>query len=248
MNMKSAFTLAEVLITLGIIGVVAAMSIPTLIANTSSAKFSSQFKKSFAVLNQAALMSQSQYDFDFAGASTACSTNGADDPKSVASVCALLNGTLAGGSYRDLSNYNLNQNGIYSTPIIKKEGMIAYQMADGSMFVFPKGAKSGCALEPGESVENNIWNLIDGGCYGYIDVNNVSMPNTEVNCGSDVIIGPYPSSPCVVAKNAAQMTDIYPVVYHDGTLEAATNAASYVLSGGGGKGSNLSIPPDQLCK
>ena len=31
--MKKGFTLAEVLITLGIIGVVAAMTIPTLIAN-----------------------------------------------------------------------------------------------------------------------------------------------------------------------------------------------------------------------
>ena len=61
---KKAFTLAEVLITLGIIGVVAAMSIPTLIANINSAKFSSQFKKSFATLNQAALMSQNHYDFD----------------------------------------------------------------------------------------------------------------------------------------------------------------------------------------
>ena len=33
---NAAFTLAEVLITLGIIGVVAAMTIPTLIANTRS--------------------------------------------------------------------------------------------------------------------------------------------------------------------------------------------------------------------
>ena len=31
--MKKAFTLAEILITLGIIGVVAAMTIPTLVAN-----------------------------------------------------------------------------------------------------------------------------------------------------------------------------------------------------------------------
>ncbi len=39
------FTLAEVLITLGIIGVVAAMTIPTLIANTNSQKYRAQFKK-----------------------------------------------------------------------------------------------------------------------------------------------------------------------------------------------------------
>nr|MBP7211932.1 type II secretion system protein [bacterium] len=38
MNKKSAFTLAEVLITLGIIGVVAAMTIPTLMNKTSEAQ------------------------------------------------------------------------------------------------------------------------------------------------------------------------------------------------------------------
>ena len=37
--MKKAFTLAEVLITLGIIGVVAAMTIPNLIANVNAHKF-----------------------------------------------------------------------------------------------------------------------------------------------------------------------------------------------------------------
>lgn len=40
---KKGFTLAEVLITLGIIGVVVAMTIPTLIQNANSAKFSAQY-------------------------------------------------------------------------------------------------------------------------------------------------------------------------------------------------------------
>lgn len=52
MKKRSGFTLAEVLITLGIIGVVAAMTIPTLIQNTNSAKFSAQFKKSVSTLSQ----------------------------------------------------------------------------------------------------------------------------------------------------------------------------------------------------
>lgn len=37
--MKKAFTLAEVLITLGIIGVVAAITLPTLIANYQKKSF-----------------------------------------------------------------------------------------------------------------------------------------------------------------------------------------------------------------
>lgn len=51
---KSGFTLAEVLITLGIIGVVAAMTIPTLVASLNHKVLESQFKKTYAELNVAA--------------------------------------------------------------------------------------------------------------------------------------------------------------------------------------------------
>lgn len=53
---KTAFTLAEVLITLGIIGVVAAMTIPTLIANHRAMVLKTQFKKSYSQLNQALVL------------------------------------------------------------------------------------------------------------------------------------------------------------------------------------------------
>lgn len=50
---KSAFTLAEVLITLGIIGVVAAMTMPTLIQNYKKHVYVGQLKTTISVLNQA---------------------------------------------------------------------------------------------------------------------------------------------------------------------------------------------------
>ena len=46
--MKKGFTLAEVLITLGIIGVVAAMTLPTVINNVQEKQFHSKFKKAYA--------------------------------------------------------------------------------------------------------------------------------------------------------------------------------------------------------
>ena len=48
MRKEFAFTLAEVLITLGIIGVVAAMTIPTLMTNIKSTQYLAQFKKSLS--------------------------------------------------------------------------------------------------------------------------------------------------------------------------------------------------------
>ena len=58
---KAAFTLAEVLITLGIIGVVAAMTIPTLISNYQEKQTVSQLTKVYATLTSAYQMMQAEY-------------------------------------------------------------------------------------------------------------------------------------------------------------------------------------------
>ncbi len=52
-KMKIGFTLAEVLITLGIIGVVAAITIPNMINNSKAAKLRSQFLKAHSSVQQA---------------------------------------------------------------------------------------------------------------------------------------------------------------------------------------------------
>lgn len=53
MKKRNAFTLAEVLIALVIIGVIASMTIPTLLNNTNSQEYRTALKKSIAVINQA---------------------------------------------------------------------------------------------------------------------------------------------------------------------------------------------------
>lgn len=50
---KKAFTLAEVLITLGIIGVVAGMTIPILMQNIQDAQLKTAWKKDYSVISQA---------------------------------------------------------------------------------------------------------------------------------------------------------------------------------------------------
>jgi len=53
---KHGFTLAEILITLTVIGVVAALTIPTLLQNTNQAELKTTWKRSFADLTQATEM------------------------------------------------------------------------------------------------------------------------------------------------------------------------------------------------
>ena len=64
----SAFTLAEVLITLGIIGLVAEMTIPTLMNNTRDKELKTAWKKAFSELSQANLqIIQENGGVDFSG-------------------------------------------------------------------------------------------------------------------------------------------------------------------------------------
>lgn len=58
---KAAFTLAEVLITLGIIGVVAALTLPSLIQNYHEKQRVTQLKKAYSVMQNAFLMAQEEY-------------------------------------------------------------------------------------------------------------------------------------------------------------------------------------------
>ncbi len=254
MTKKFGFTLAEVLITLGIIGVVAAMTIPNLIANTNSAKFRSQFKKTLSTLNQAGLMAQAQYDFDYAGTDTDCkvTTGGIANPESEMSFCSLLNGTLTGhtfvGSPRNLKRSNSGDTSGESIYSINKStpgytfslgnnysltSKVAYQLADGSLVVFPVNAR-GCTLELGQRISSATLSTSPlNGCIGFIDVNGVTLPNKEVTCGTTSTSGISTrnvETPCTVKNDAKHMTDIFPIVFHDATVEPASDAAKYVLT------------------
>ncbi len=58
---KFAFTLAKVLITLGIIGVVAAMTMPSLMANYQEKATVTRLKKAYSIISQAYLRAQEEY-------------------------------------------------------------------------------------------------------------------------------------------------------------------------------------------
>ncbi len=254
------FTLAEVLITLGIIGVVAAMTIPTLISNTNGAKFRSQFKKTLSTLNQAGLMSQAQYDFDYAGTTQKCGEAGAtttgegankkteagdpsvEHPDSAMSFCAILNGTLTGQTYigdptDETSGIKRSNNGAnatyawvgttYALPTLADT--ITYTLADGSIVGFNKEAK-GCELPVGTRM-NSAWITDHSECLGFIDVNGATLPNKEVTCSAEgVTTSNAVQTPCVVKNDANHMTDVFPIVFHDATVEPASNAAKYILT------------------
>lgn len=64
---KKGFTLAEVLITLGIIGVVAALTMPSIIANYQKKVISVRLKKFVSTFSQAYNMAISKYGIQLIG-------------------------------------------------------------------------------------------------------------------------------------------------------------------------------------
>ena len=269
MKKRFGFTLAEVLITLGIIGVVAAMTIPTLIQNTNSVKFATQFKKDISTLSQAALMAQAQYDIDYGMATVACGyqaatpavgtqgqegyqpateaagTGGADRivSGSAASICGILNTTLAGKTYLGLggavkSATNSGESYSWSTatgemPTLTGdyalENMHVYSLADGSLIGVSKEAKD-CTLELGQTIGDIGTQLPN--CVGFVDVNGTALPNKEVKCKTGETTELNPNTTCSVTTKSSDMGDIFPIVFHDGSVEPASNAAKAVLTRG----------------
>ena len=62
--MKKAFTLAEVLITLGIVGVIAALTLPSLITNYKVKVLEARFKEADALISQALLKTANEAGYD----------------------------------------------------------------------------------------------------------------------------------------------------------------------------------------
>ncbi len=226
---RFGFTLAEVLITLGIIGVVAAMTIPTLISNTNSAKFKSQYKKTLSTLNQAGLMATAQNDLDWATATAADSACTATE----GSFCSILSSTLSGATKYDSAGAIKMSDGstVYTPATISgiPTSLHYYQLADGSIVAYPSGSTTSCTWDATTATDTN-WSTLVSNCGGFIDVNGATLPNKAVKCSSSSGTVSNTVGSCTVRNNSADMGDTFPIVFHDGTVEPATDAARYVLN------------------
>ncbi len=218
MTKRFGFTLAEVLITLGIIGVVAAMTMPTLMNSTNGAQYKTAYKKALSVLSQAVVLNVALDDYDLSQ-TTSTTTN--DN----ASLYNLFNNRM--------NVVKTDGNAYTATPTSSnvkfgdKTSNYTLYFNDGITFTFPKNA-SNCT--EGNATTNAADNGTDGTpgyCYGVIDVNGEKNPNKLVNCdGKAWNAG---GEDCKVTNP----TDIYPVIMYDQTVLPATRAAEAVLYGAG---------------
>ena len=209
MTKRFGFTLAEVLITLGIIGVVAAMTMPTLMNSTNGAQYKTAYKKALSVLSQAVVLNVALDDYDLSQAtSTATGTNDASLYSLFYNRMNVVKTATTGTGWTASNNSNIKfaQNSNYTL-----------FFNDGITFTFKSNA--------GNCTEGNSGGTTTASkCYGVIDVNGEKNPNKEVKCDSGKT-----GDNCEVSNP----TDIYPVVMYDQTILPATRAGEAVLYGAG---------------
>ena len=236
----NAFTLAEVLITLGIIGVVAAMTMPTLMNQTNGAQYKAAYKKALSAISQGVTLNVALDGASFADAvaGTAGSTAKATgDVDTVASILAsrmnvvktttydgkgyTITGDIATGEHtctadeitKDGVCKGKKANEVVSTGTFTPDTSLFFN--DGSVFSF---ASSSAACSTDGNVANGKV------CYGVIDVNGAKGPNKVVKCDNGTGTA---NKPCT----AENPTDVYIVEFHDQTILPATDAAKAVLYG-----------------
>ena len=229
-NMRmSGFTLAEVLITLGIIGVVAAMTMPTLMNSTQGAQYKAAYKKALSAISQGVTLNVALDGSSFADA-VASAAAGSDAIDTENSIAGILNARMnivnaAGSRPADITVTN-------TSGVDLPEDLNTYlYFNDGSMFALTS-TDTLCTLEAAGGATVNV-------CEGYIDVNGDKGPNKVVQCdgGTGATATAKDSFDTAgnkteaTACNVGNPTDIYPVFFYDQTITPATNAAKAVLYG-----------------
>ena len=219
---KSGFTLAEVLITLGIIGVVAAMTMPTLMNQTNGAQFRTAYKKALSAISQAVTLNVALEEWNFAD--TTATSTGADD----LSIYSMLNKRMnvVRKETAAITGYNValksSDTALGNATAVGASNYTLF-FNDGIMLTFAQSNKE-CTMDETRGGSRAK------ACKGFIDVNGPTLPNKEVRCSA--ASGAVASSVgnCIVRNNASDMGDIFPVVFHDGTVEPITDAGRYVLN------------------
>jgi len=177
-NSRKGFTLAEVLVTLAIIGVVAALTIPTLIQNTNNQRYATSLKKVVSMLNQAIQLS--------------IANNGTD----LSSLAATPTGTTILGLLDDSLSY-------LKTDTTTADQAVIW-LADGSKIGFVGAASKTCGSAGVNLADPSASTALANMCYAIVDTNGDKGPNTlaSATSASDVYVLAI-NNTSVVPVNAA---------------------------------------------
>ena len=182
---KVGFTLAEVLITLAIIGVVAVLTLPALMSNTAEQQARTALKKMTNSLTQAASMNSAIAGFDFSGVSVTSSTADEDALTATGSLMAMFLDRLnVDRSLRFAPSGGTPAQG--TTPAAGPCGTdMAVYLKDGTAVYFTSTDTTNNAQTAGDQFRILADGVMDG-IPVIFDTNGVKGPNQVSNCSGDV--------------------------------------------------------------
>lgn len=239
-----AFTLAEVLITLVIIGVVAAITVPSLNSTTEKKENIVRYKKALSTVNQALNRNFALYGFNMASVDSNCISEDKDRADSIMSVCSIFNTTLlriSSYNYATLKTQSgklyyqeLYGKGTTSDTLIKEQGiqLYFYQMVNGGLFAFHSPHKGkdtipACSLM-GRTLKQALQDKdFQKYCVAWVDINGVKPPNKEVRCSDGKAHYGDTTEECTV--NLKDITDVFPIALYDTSAVPASAAAGAVI-------------------
>ena len=216
---KNGFTLAEVLITLAIIGVVATLTLPSLMANTAEQQAVTGFRKAMNTLNEAGQMNAALEGFDYGQlVSNVAPTAANAQPDENGQIPRTLWALLANRAQVDMTA---------STNAASHAGMGTN--CNQSVIIFRDG--TALCFTPNDANTNGA---ADATIHAWVDTNGVKAPNTASRCTA---------STC--AKNGRSINDQFRitlrgsiaipghVTYSNGVITEGTepedNAASWAM-------------------
>lgn len=202
-----AFSLAEVMIAMAVIGVVAALVIPTHFSGATTKAYKTLFKSTFEQIQQ--------------GLVTAANVN------KHAFVNVSSNDTLPNDAKYTIERFMQHHFGAkLITRNAAKDEIPEAQITNGKTFLMRNGAHI-------VFTQTSLANMDDDGCTNskpcdaYIDVNGNKGPNTIITCTTGEVSNDLDDA-CTITSDAVK--DIFPVVIKMDRIYPKTNAANYILN------------------
>ncbi len=220
--LKRAFTLAEVLITLTIIGIVAAITIPSVVANAHQQEFKTGLKKAVSSLDQAVALNiaiENETPYENSNLFTYLQRH----------MTVIRNSTT--GVHNGIANYNTSNGYGSSRSVVKnkafytKDGM-RYEVYEGTFpyRLYESGYTSwspgnGKCGDYGLKTQGNDMTNNNYPCVVMVDVNGDRKPHPIVNVNNDMWSDSYPS------PYGTTYTDIFTIlITKDGAIPYGTLA------------------------
>ena len=162
---KHGFTLAEVLITLASIGVVATITLPSLMSNTQEQQAVTAFRKAMNTLNEVPQMNVAQDGFDYGGIAIATAPSDRDVYDA--------NGLLEQSIWAMFASK--------AQVDVTKSGRVANAHPGGcDTMIFVIAFRDGTMLCYDSNTTSGIPNAV---IFGTVDTNGIKPPNQTSTCG-----------------------------------------------------------------